>query len=140
MAADLNPDRLILIGGGVGRLDHIFAAIGALGRPTMTSVPQLEAWWARHHLRVVHGPGRAELELAPGTTLSLLATHGPCRGVTISGVEWPLDRADLAPLAGLGVSNVALEPEVDIAVSSGVLTVIVPPHPDSPHHHLEDTS
>ena len=27
-----------------------------------------------------------------GTTLSLLALHGPCTGVTITGVRWPLER------------------------------------------------
>ena len=129
MAADLNPDHLILVGGGHGRLDHIFAAIGALGRSTMTSIPRLEAWWSGHRIRIVHGPGRAELELEPGTTLSLVATHGACTGVTISGVEWPLDRVELRPLVGLGISNVAVESRIDIAVSTGVLTVIVPPHP-----------
>ncbi len=137
MAADLNPDRLILVGGGDGRLDHTFAAIGALGRSTMTSIPVLEAWWSGHHIRVVHGPGRAELEVEPGTTLSLLATHGPCTGVTISGVRWPLDAAELRPLAGLGVSNVSTEERVDIAVSSGVLAVVVPPHPLTPRPATE---
>lgn len=126
-AADLNPARLILVGGGDGRLDHTFGAIGALGHPTMTSIPVIEAWWGEHHLRVVHGPGRAELDLEPGSTLSLIAAHGPCTGVTIGGVRWPLDDATLAPLSGLGISNVAVDEHIDVAVSSGVLTIFIPP-------------
>jgi thiamine pyrophosphokinase len=132
VAADLNPQRIILIAGGGDRLDHLFAAVGALGAPTLTSVPDLEAWWGDHRLHVVHGPGRTRLDVAPGTVLSVLATHGPCTGVSISGVRWPLESVQLAPLIGHGVSNVADSGQVDIAVSSGVLTVIIPPD-DTPH-------
>jgi thiamine pyrophosphokinase len=124
MAADLNPDRLILIGDG-DRLDHQLAAIGALGDPVLTSVPVVEGWWGRHRLRVVHGPGQAVVDVDVGATISLLALHGPCAGVGISGVRWPLVAADLAPLVGLGVSNVATERRVELRVSSGVLTAIV---------------
>jgi thiamine pyrophosphokinase len=124
MAAQLNPDRLIMIGAG-DRLDHQLAAIGALGQPSVTHVPIIEGWWGTQHLRVVHGPGQGTVEVAVGTTVSLLALHGPCEGVSISGVRWPLASADLASLVGLGVSNVATSARVDVRVSSGVLTVIV---------------
>jgi thiamine pyrophosphokinase len=123
-ATDLNPDRLLLIGAG-DRLDHLLAAIGALGHPRLTSIPVIEGWWGPNRLRVVHGPGQARLALPVGTTLSLLAIHGPCSGVHISGVRWPLVDAELAAVVGLGVSNVSTEPDVTIRVSSGVLTVIV---------------
>lgn len=132
MAADLNPARVILLAGGGDRFDHTLAAIGALGTPTLTSVPVLEAWWGDHHLHVLHGPGRAEIDIEPGRTVSLLATHGPCTGVHASGVRWPLDGDDLAPLSGRGVSNVAVDERVEVAVSSGVLTIIVPPPEPEP--------
>ena len=124
-AAELMPARLILVGAG-DRLDHVLAAIGALGQPHLTSIPVIDAWWDEQWIRVLHGPGSTTLELAEGTTLSLLALHGPCSGVTITGVRWPLERADLAPLVGVGVSNVAVDPEVAIRVSTGVLTIVMP--------------
>jgi len=130
MAADLNPARLIMIGAG-GRLDHMLAAIGALGQVRLTGIPTVEAWWADQWIRVVHGPGQAMLELPPGSTLSLLAMHGPCAGVTITGVRWPLHQAELAPLVGVGVSNVALDDRVTVRVSSGVLTIVIPGESDS---------
>ena len=123
-ATDLNPDRLMLIGAG-DRLDHLIAAIGALGHLRLTSIPVIEGWWGTNRLRVVHGPGQAHLALPVGTTLSLLALHGPCTGVHISGVRWPLLDAELAAAVGLGVSNLSTEPDVTVRVSSGVLTVIV---------------
>jgi thiamine pyrophosphokinase len=124
MANRLVPARLILIGNG-DRLDHTLAAIGALGHPRLTSIPVIEGWWGEQRLRVVHGPGRAAITVEPGTTLSLLALHGPCSGVTIDGVRWPLHGADLHAVVGLGVSNVAETDRVDVSVSAGVLTIIL---------------
>ena len=127
MAAELRPARLILVGAG-DRLDHVLAAIGALGQPHLTSIPVIDAWWDEQWIRVLHGPGATSLQLAEGSTLSLLALHGPCGGVTITGVRWPLERADLAPLVGLGVSNVAIDELVTVRVSTGVLTIVMPGH------------
>jgi thiamine pyrophosphokinase len=126
MAAGLHPERLILIGAGE-RLDHTIAAIGALGHPRLTSIPVIEGWWGEQALRVVHGPGRARLALRVGTTLSLLALHGTCSSVSIDGVRWPMDRAELHPVVGLGVSNVVTQEQVDVRLLSGVLTIIVSP-------------
>lgn len=125
-AADMTPARLTLVGGG-DRLDHTVAAIGALGHRRLTSITRLDAWWNGEHLDVLHGPGSVELSLRPGSTLSLLAMHGPCRGVSITGVRWPLDRADLAPNVGLGVSNEVTEGTVSLRLSAGVLTVFDQP-------------
>lgn len=125
MAAELHPARLVLIGAGE-RLDHTLGAIGALGQPHLTSIPVIEGWWGGQRLRVLHGPGQATIELDPGATLSLLALHGPCTGVTIDGVRWPLAAATLAPMVGVGLSNVAVDPEVEVRVSTGVLTILVP--------------
>jgi thiamine pyrophosphokinase len=126
-AADMHPGRLLLLAGaGPGdRLDHQLAAIGALGAPVLTSVPVVEAFWGSQYLRVLHGPGRATLDVDVGQIVSLLALHGTCTGVVVSGTEWELERVELAPLVGLGVSNVARSARVDLAVSTGVLTVFV---------------
>jgi thiamine pyrophosphokinase len=83
---------------------------------------------------VLHGPGRTRLTLPIGTTISLLALHGACAGVSIDGVRWPLAHADLEPAVGLGISNRTTSETVDVSVTSGVLTVFVNDHldPDSP--------
>lgn len=124
-AASMDPERLVLLAGGGDRLDHALAAVGALGARSLTGVPVVECWWGPQYIRVLHGPGRAVLDVDVGTTISLLALHGPCTGVLIGGVKWPLDRVELQALVGLGVSNVALEPQVEMAVSTGVLSAFV---------------
>ena len=131
-AADLNPRQLTLISGGGDRLDHTFAAIGALGASSLTSIPEIDGWWGNHRLAVVHGPGRARLYVATGTTISLLALHGGCGGVSIDGVRWPLERSDLASAVGLGVSNVATAETVDVSLTAGVLTIFINDHLDAP--------
>jgi len=134
-AADLNPRSLTLVSGGGDRLDHTVAAIGALGAKSMTSIPSIDAWWGEQRLIVLHGPGRTTATAARGTTISLLALHGGCAGVSVSGVRWPLDHADLAPAIGLGVSNVTTDDVVEISLTAGVLTIFVNDHLDD---HLDD--
>jgi len=128
VAADLAPARIVLMAGGGDRLDHTLAAIGALGDGDLTSVPLVEGWWGDQHFHVLHGPGHLRLDVQAGATLSLLATHGSCRGVSISGCRWDLHDAELDPLSGHGVSNEAITDCVEVSVSFGVLTVFcVPP-------------
>ena len=127
MAVSFAPARLILIAGAGDRLDHTFTAIGALGAPRLTSVPVVEGWWGDQHFHVLHGPGRLRLVAEPGATVSLVATHGRCTGVSITGAEWPLVDADLDPLVGHGVSNVTIDADVEVTVSSGVLTIFSQP-------------
>ena len=127
-AADMQPARLTMIGGG-DRLDHSLAAIGALAMPSLTTVPILEAWWDGQHLDVIHGPSRRTLHLEPGSIVSLLALRERCDRVGITGVQWPLDGHRLAPMIGLGISNQVTDSNgvVDVTVSSGVLTVFNSP-------------
>jgi thiamine pyrophosphokinase len=132
-AADMQPERLTMIGGG-DRLDHTVAALGALAAGHLTNVPIIDGWWNGHHIDVIHGPGRRTLHLRAGSLLSLLAIGPKCRGVVISGVRWPLEKHELDPVVGLGISNTVTDPDglVPITVSSGVLTVFDVPVPDSP--------
>lgn len=123
-AADLDPDRLVLISGGGDRLDHTLAVLGALGSIDLTSVPVVEAVWGHQRLRVLHGPGRVRLPLAVGSTVSLLSLHGSATGVGISGTRWALDDAILEPLAGRGVSNEVVTSPVEIRVTTGILCII----------------
>lgn len=125
-AVAANPTRLVLLSGGGDRLDHTLAAVTALGHRSLTSIPVIDAWWGDQRLRVLHGPGRTTLALPIGSTLSLLALHGACTGLTVSGVRWPLDAAELPPGTSLGVSNVTTDDTVSLSISTGVLTVAIP--------------
>jgi thiamine pyrophosphokinase len=125
-AAAMHPYRVLLVGGRGDRLDHTIAALGALGADTLADVPVVEGWWGSDQVLVAR-PGRpVDVTEPSGTTFSLLALHGPCRGVTITGSRWPLTGADLAPMVGVGVSNEVLDPPCRVDVAAGVVTVIIP--------------
>ncbi|MGA9276307.1 thiamine diphosphokinase [Ilumatobacter sp.] len=132
-AADMNPDRLTMVGGGE-RLDHTIAALGALRARKLTGVPVLDGWWNGQHLDVIHGPGRRELALQPGSLLSLLAIGKSCHEVGVSGVRWPLEGHRLEPVVGLGVSNEVTADDgiVAVTVSGGVLTIFDTPADSQP--------
>jgi thiamine pyrophosphokinase len=130
--ADLHPARVILLSGGGDRLDHTMAAFGALGAPELTGIPVLECWWGGQYAMVLHGPARIKRSLEPGTRLSLLALHGPCSGVTVSGTQWELTNSELSALSGHGLSNLSVSPQVQIGLNSGVLTVFFPSPPTPP--------
>jgi thiamine pyrophosphokinase len=125
-AAALAPNEIVLVAGAGDRIDHTVAALGALGAPALADVPVVRAWWGDDEVHVAR-PGRpVTLDHPPGTTFSVLAMHGPCRGVSVAGARWPLDDVELAPVAGLGVSNETDASAVTVSVATGTLTVIVP--------------
>jgi thiamine pyrophosphokinase len=128
-AAAMRPHRIVLVAGRGDRLDHAIAAIGALGAPALADAPAIEGWWGDDQL-LIGRPARSVLVERPaGTTFSVLALHGPCRGVNVSGSRWPLVDADLGALVGVGVSNEVLAPPARVEVAAGVVTVIVPGPP-----------
>ena len=97
--------------------------------PISPSIPVIDAWWDEQWIRVLHGPGAQHRSSSPRAARSRCwPSTGRAPGVTITGVRWPLERADLAPLVGVGVSNVAIDELVTVRVSTGVLTIVMPGH------------
>ncbi len=120
--------HVLLISGGGDRIDHSISAITALGHPSLGQCKTVRALWGRSRIHVLHAPGYWEFDLPTGTTFTLLALHGECNRVTLSGATWPLLDATIEPGSSLGVSNVALE-QLRLSVGAGVLTLIVANHP-----------
>jgi thiamine pyrophosphokinase len=102
-ARALGADDIVVTAATSGRLDHTLAVLAALAaaadlRPEI-SEPDLAVW-------VLGRSGRRELTLAGvGTTASLIPWGGIAL-VSVRGVRWPLDHAELGPESALGVSNV----------------------------------
>lgn len=125
------PDvrQLLLIGGidetGERRVDHQLATLLALGHPALSGLASVRAVVGSTAFSMLH-PGRhCLLDVEPGQLFSLLALHGPCTGVTVTGARWPLTDATLRGTEARGVSNEATG-KTEVGVASGVLTVVVP--------------
>jgi thiamine pyrophosphokinase len=127
-AVALGATNVTLLGPATSdRLDHLLGALTALGDPVLAGC-EVGGELGGSSVRVLHPGHTTVLHLEAAGVFSLLALHGPCDGVTVSGARWPLNDARLVPGSTLGVSNESLGDPVSIGVREGVLTVIVPHH------------
>ena len=113
--------RAVVVGGAsFDRIDHFMA------NALLLAAPAYAAMGLRWHVKgalvvVVHY--HEIIEGSPGDTVTLLATGGPARGVTATGLKWPLHGNTLEPGSTLGVSNVMTSEVVEVAVDDGTLLV-----------------
>jgi thiamine pyrophosphokinase len=113
-------DLLAMLG---GRLDQSLANMMLLARPD----------WSAARLRVVAGPEiawpvragqTARIEGRPGETLSLIPLTPKVTGVTLTGVEWPLDGTTLQFGSTLTISNVLAASNARLQIKDGIVLVI----------------
>jgi thiamine pyrophosphokinase len=124
-AAATDADSLLVFGAAGDRFDHTLGTIAALGNPLLARFETIRLELDDTTVHVMH-PGRAvTLDLPLGSPFSLLALHGACSGVEVTGAHWPLTAASFEPSSTLGISNEATG-LLHIAVTDGILTLAVP--------------
>ncbi len=122
-AMESEPDRVVVIGIGGGRLDHQLANYTVLTSD-------------RYHRALVEGlVGSARLTVVRGTvsltgalgeTVSLISVRGQVEGVTTQGLEYPLEGEPLYAGSARGVSNRFIATEATVTVEQGVLLAVQP--------------
>lgn len=124
--SDPTPERIdvLVVGGHGGRTDHLLANILLLSAQRYAGL-RFTAWWGTDVLHIVRD--EATLHGRIGATVSLLATHGPARGVTTDGLHFALSDASLTPGSSLGISNRLTASPAQVRVTEGVLVVIHSP-------------
>ncbi|HJR96328.1 MAG TPA: thiamine diphosphokinase [Actinomycetota bacterium] len=115
--------RVVVVGGGGGRLDHLFGNALVMGSPRYAAV-EVDGVFGGSLLHVCRS--RRELAGTPGELISLFALGGSARGVRAEGLRWPLEDAVLDPGSSLGVSNRFLAERVVVEVAEGVVLAIRP--------------
>lgn len=122
-ALRLEPDRVLVVGGAGGRLDHLLGGLLLLAVDVFAGV-RVDAQIGAAAVHVIRG--ERTLIGEPGELISLFAVHGPASGVVTEGLVYPLRREALEPGSTRGVSNVFAAPEARIALESGVLLAVRP--------------
>jgi thiamine pyrophosphokinase len=113
-----------VFGAGGGRLDHLYSNLSALLKHGINhDVYLVDAFGETFAL-----PPKSQLLLSDpdliGRTLSLL-TLGPVRGITTTGLRWPLTNESLTPGVRDGTLNEIIAEDVTITFTSGHLLVMV---------------
>ncbi|MDQ3210054.1 MAG: thiamine diphosphokinase [Actinomycetota bacterium] len=115
--------RVVVVGGDGGRLDHLIGNALVLTADRHAAV-EIDAVFGAARVHVVRG--RREIAGASNELISLFAVGEPARGVRTEGLRWALDGAELEPGSSLGVSNRFLGERAVIEVADGVVLVVRP--------------
>jgi len=112
--------RITILGATGGRLDHTLGNLFLLARclPAGISACIMDAEQSVHLVDTA-----LTLTGAVGDTLSLLPATPEVRGVTLTGLEYPLDNATMTFGTSWGMSNVFIQTRATVTLTSGRLFV-----------------
>ena len=117
------PSEIMLVTALGGRLDQMLANILLLTRPayaatrlTLADGPQ----WAV----LLRGGERAAIAGQSGDTVSVVPLSAEVTGVTLAGVEWPLNGATLQLGSTWSISNTLTGAEAVVEISYGLALVV----------------
>jgi thiamine pyrophosphokinase len=118
-----------LIGGGSGRMDHLFAIQALFERE-----PRPHRWFTgKEDIHCLNAQEPLALRLHPGALLSIFPLGSGPWEVRSQGLKWPLE--GLAWERGFcGLSNVLLDAEVSLFAEAGRFLVILPQEFGFTHH------
>jgi thiamine pyrophosphokinase len=116
-------ERILVLGGDGGRLDHLLGGAFLFGSERWSGV-QIDAVLGAALVHVVRDERHIDGEA--GELISLFAVGGRAEGVTTSGLRWRLDDDTLLPGSTRGLSNEFVDPAATIRVGRGVVLAIRP--------------
>jgi thiamine pyrophosphokinase len=115
-------DEILMLGGMGGRLDQTLANLLILAQRDwpvplrLVEGPQIAS--------IVCGPGRLVLHGVVGATVSVIPLSAAARGITYTGLRYPLHAATLALGSTRGVSNEFAATTASIELTAGLLLVV----------------
>jgi thiamine pyrophosphokinase len=124
LAIDRNASEINLLGALGDRWDMTLANVLILTAPLLRDV-QVKILDGTSELVCLHGNQKIYLDGKPGCVVSLIPLTGSVSGVTLSGLEYPLDKDTLRVGTTRGISNILKEDTAEIAIESGNLLVVI---------------
>lgn len=117
--------EITLLGATGTRLDHVLANVYLLGIGLEEDV-QMQLVDAHNRIRMMHPNHSLEISKAEqfGDFVSVLPVKGDAKGVTLEGMKYPLQDAEISCFSSLGVSNEIAGDVARISVKQGTLLVI----------------
>jgi thiamine pyrophosphokinase len=121
LAVERGAQRITVLGALGGRWDQSMANLLLLAHPRWRD---LDVVLVDGHQRAFLVHRRGVVEGDPGDTVSLIAVASDARGVTTTGLAYPLTEGVIPFGSALGVSNRLTAPRAEIAVRQGLLLVV----------------
>jgi len=121
---DPPPGEVVICGAFGDRIDHNVGLILLLAGLDPAAGPAVRLVGARQEAVIAAGPGRVEIDGAPGDTVSLLPLTPRAEGITTGGLGYPLDNGTLTWGSTLGVSNEMTSGRAAVSLKTGRLLVV----------------
>ena len=115
-------DEILMLGGMGGRLDQTLANLLILAQRDWPAPLRLAE--GAQIASVVRGPGRLDLHGAVGATVSVIPLSADARGITYTGLRYPLTNATLQLGSTRGVSNEFAAATATVELTAGLLLVV----------------
>jgi thiamine pyrophosphokinase len=115
--------EITVLGATGSRLDHVLANVNLLGVGLEEKV-KIELVDRHNRIRMISDSLDIMKDEQFGSYVSVLPVKGDAKGVTLEGMKYPLENADVASFSSLGVSNEIVEEIAKISLQQGVLLVI----------------
>lgn len=115
--------EISVLGATGTRLDHVLANVYLLGIGLEENV-EIQLVDAHNRIRMIEKSLEISKTEQFGSFVSVLPVKGDAKGVTLEGMKYPLQDADIACFSSLGVSNEIVEENARISVKEGTLLVI----------------
>ena len=106
-----------------GSMDHLIANIQSLAYGA-TEGASIDITDSNNILRA-YVPGQYRVKRVPGCCLSFFALNGSCKGLSLSGVKYPVTDGELTGTFPLGVSNEWVAAEAQVQFKKGILLCVI---------------
>lgn len=123
-ALDRKASEIIILGALGKRWDMTLANVLVLTAPFLKDV-RTRIMDGRQEITCLAGGQKAVFSGRPGDVLSLAPLHGSADGITLSGLEYPLEKATLPLGSTRGISNVFAGRIAAVELRSGCLLVCI---------------
>lgn len=118
-------DAIVVIDAARGRIDHFLATTLLYCHRDFRDAT-IDACVDGARFSVVHSDRPRQLCASPGAVITLLPINGDAHGVCTNGLKYALDGETLFASSPRGVSNVAADETVTVALRAGTLLLIEP--------------
>jgi thiamine pyrophosphokinase len=118
-------EEILILGAIGGRLDMTLSNLLLMSIPRFERV-RVEIWYSTQTAWFIRPPGD-EVQGAPGDTLSLIPFTEIVKGITTSGLSYPLNNENLKAGPSRGLSNVLTDSTAGIELQEGILLAIHTP-------------